>query len=181
MAGISTGNLNLVSNKGECMTHKKLSIVVVLGFMIAASFGCATMNDVVKAKNKGKGTTKDYPVTSEQAWEISKTVFRWEGSDAIEEHKDKGYMLTSSGMNMVSYGTVMGAWIESITKKSSRVTVITKRRLSINIATTLTETTFHKTFAQAVEIVKKGQPLPLEKPKKPRGKSNTPTKGARRK
>ncbi len=30
-----------------------------------------------------------------------------EGSDAIEEHKDKGYMLTSSGMNLVSYGAVM--------------------------------------------------------------------------
>lgn len=70
---------------------------------------CATMTDVVRAKSEGQGTTKIYPVNVEQAWEIAKTVFRWEGCDAIEEHKNEGYMLTSSGMNLVSWGAVMGA------------------------------------------------------------------------
>jgi hypothetical protein len=101
-----------------------------------------------------------YPVTADEAWNIAKAVFRWEGSDAIEEHRDQGYMLTSSGMNLVSYGAVMGAWIEPAGAGSTKVTVVTKRRVTINVATTLTETTFHKRFAQAVEIVKKGQPLP---------------------
>jgi hypothetical protein len=123
--------------------------------------GCSTLNDVVRVKEAGtEGTTNIYPVTTDQAWDISKTVFRWEGSDAIEEHKDQGYMLTSSGMNMISWGAVMGAWIEPAGKDSSKVTVVTKRRISINVATTLTEGTYHKRFAQAVDIVKKGQPLP---------------------
>jgi hypothetical protein len=95
---------------------------------------------------------------------IAKVVFRWEGADAIEEHKEEGYILTSSGMNLVSWGAVMGAWIDPIDKESTKVTVVTKRRISTNLATTLTETTFQKRFAQAVEIVKSGKPLPATPP-----------------
>jgi hypothetical protein len=141
-----------------------LAVMILLSFLILIS-GCATMNDVVRVKEAGtEGTTKVYPVNADQAWEISKAVFRWEGSDAIEEHKDEGYMLTSSGMNLVSWGAVMGAWIKPIDKGNTEVTVVTKRRLTINIATTLMESTFHKRFAQAVEIVRRAQPLPRNKP-----------------
>lgn len=123
------------------------------------------MQDVVAAKQNGsEGTSATYDVTENQAWEIAKTVFRWEGSDAIEEHKDQHYMLTSSGMNLVSYGAVMGAWIEPVSGSNTKVTVVTKRRVKINVATTLTESTFQKRFAQAVTIIKKGQPLPAEAP-----------------
>ena len=142
-----------------------ISTIIMLFLLIALLGGCATMNDVVRVKEDGsEGTTKVYPVTADQAWEISKTVFRWEGSDAIEEHKDQGYMLTSSGMNLVSWGAVMGAWIEPVDKKNTKVTVVTKRRVTVNIATTLTETTYHKRFAQAVDIVKQGKPLPRNVP-----------------
>ncbi len=137
-------------------------------FLIAAllsCFGCASMDDVVKVKESGKeGTTQDFPVTVDQGWEIAKAVFRWEGADAIEEHRSENYMLTSSGPNLISFGAVMGAWIEPINKDSIKVTVVTKRRITINVATTLTESTFLKRFAQGVEIVKKGQPLPRTAP-----------------
>lgn len=138
------------------------TILLALAFSLG---GCSTMQDVVRVKEAGtEGTTKNYAVTQAQAWEIAKTVFRWEGSDAIEEHKEQGYMLTSSGMNLVSYGAVMGAWIEPIDKDDTKVTVVTKRRISVNVATTLTEGTFHKRFAQAVAIVKSGKPLPANAP-----------------
>jgi hypothetical protein len=122
--------------------------VVILVALIALLNGCATMNDVVQVKEAGtEGTTKVYPVNVEQAWDISKAVFRWEGSDAIEEHKDQGYMLTSSGMNLVSWGAVMGAWIKPVDKGHTEVTVVTKRKVTVNVA-----------------IVKKGQPLPRNPP-----------------
>ena len=141
-----------------------LQVIIFLSY-VALFTGCATMNDVVQVKEAGtEGTTKVYPVNADRAWEISKTVFRWEGSDAIEEHRDQGYMLTSSGMNLVSWGAVMGAWIEPVDKKNTKVTVVTKRRVTMNIATTLTESTYHRRFAQAVEIVRKGQPLPRNLP-----------------
>jgi len=141
-----------------------LAVIILLSFG-ALLDGCATMNDVVRVKEAGtEGTMKVYPVNADQAWDISKTVFRWEGSDAIEEHRDQGYMLTSSGMNLVSWGAVMGAWIEPVDKDNTKVTVVTKRRVTVNIATTLTESTYHRRFAQAVDIVKKGQSLPRDAP-----------------
>ncbi len=65
---------------------------------------------------------------------------------------------------MVSWGAVMGAWIDRVEVQDTRVTVVTKRRLSMNVATTLTEKTFQKRFAQAVDVVKSGRPLPAQPP-----------------
>ena len=143
-----------------------LQTILLPTFIVLLS-GCSTMNDVVRVKENGsEGTTKVYPINEDQGWTIAKTVFRWEGADAIEEHKDKGYMLTSSGMDLISAGAVMGAWIEPVDKENTKITVVTKRRLTINVFTTLMESTFHKRFAQAVEILKQGKPLPDNAPKK---------------
>lgn len=142
------------------MKGRGLALVGILAVLLLA--GCATMSDVMKSKDEG--TAQVYPVDAERAWEISRTVFRWEGADAIEEHKADGYMLTSSGMNFVSMGAVMGAWIDPVDKNNTKITVVTKRRIATNLATTLTETTFHTRFAQAVEIIKKGQRLPTAPP-----------------
>lgn len=144
------------------MKQRTLIVSAVLIVLVCIFGGCATMGDVVKSKDEG--TSKVYPVTTDQAWDISRTVFRWEGADAIEEHRNEGYMLTSTGMNFVSYGAVMGAWIDSVDKDNTKVTVVTKRRISTNIATTLTEATFHKRFGQALDIVKAGKSLPLSAP-----------------
>jgi hypothetical protein len=73
-------------------------------------------------------------------------------------------MLTSSGLNWVSSGAVMGAWIEPAGRGQTKVTVVTKRRIATEITTTLTETTFQKRFGQAVALVKAGQPLPARPP-----------------
>lgn len=141
---------------------KRILVLVCIAAMAVILGGCATMGDVMRAKDDG--TAQVYSVTGEQAWEIAKTVFRWEGADAIEEHKADGYILTSTGMNLVSYGAVMGAWIDPVDKNSTKVTVVTKRRIATNLATTLTEGTFHKRFGQAVAIINKGQRLPVAPP-----------------
>jgi hypothetical protein len=143
------------------MAKRKWQMLMLLIVIVLIS-GCATMGDV--AVSRDSGTSAVYPVTADQAWEIAKAVFRWEGADAIEEHRKDGYMLTSSGMNMVSWGAVMGAWIDPLDQSRTKVTVVTKRRLSMNVATTLTESTFHNRFAQAVDIVKAGNPLPVKTP-----------------
>jgi hypothetical protein len=126
--------------------------------LLSTETGCSTLADVVGKKEEG--TSQVYSVNVDQAWEIAKVVFRTEGTDAIEEHRSAGYMLTSSGMNMVSMGAVMGAWIDAVGKDETKVTVLTKRRITINVATTLMESTFHRRFAQGVHIVKAGKPLP---------------------
>lgn len=135
-----------------------LLLLGLLSASISVTTGCSTLGDVVG--HKEDGTSQVYPVNADQAWEIAKVVFRTEGTDAIEEHRAEGYMLTSSGMNLVSVGAVMGAWIDKISDNQTKVTVLTKRRITINIATTLMESTFHRRFAQGVQIVKSGKPLP---------------------
>jgi len=144
------------------MTKKVLLILGSLT-LFAWMMGCITsMNDVVRAKNDG--TAKVYPVSSDQAWEISKAVFRWEGADAIEEHKAEGYMVTSISMNWVYAAGIMAAWVEPVDKDSTRVIVVTKRKRATDFATTLPESTFHDRFAQAVDIIKAGKPLPVRSP-----------------
>jgi hypothetical protein len=142
------------------LAQRLLLVVLMAGLGVA----CATLNDVIKAKQQGKGVSKVYPINEDDAWKIAKRVFRWEGTDAIEEHRDEGFMLTSSGMNLVSYGAVMGAWIERVDEENTKVTVVSKRRLSTDLFTTMTHGRFHDLFARAVNIVRSGQPLPLTSP-----------------
>ncbi len=144
------------------MPKIRMLAMIVMAALVAG--GCSTMQDAVREHDEGGGTSATYAVSMDQAWKISKAVFRWEGCDAIEEHRDDGYMLTSSGQNMVSWGAVMGAWLTPVGNGATEVTVVTKRRLSMNVATTLTEGTFHKRFREAIEIVKSGEPLPAASP-----------------
>lgn len=125
-------------------------------------FGCATMSDVLKSKNEG--TAQTYAVGSDRAWEIAMTVLRWEGCETIEEHRSSGYMLTTFGQDFVSSGCLVGVWVDPIDKGNTRVTVVTKRKIQTNLATGMTESTFQRRFAQAVQIVQRREPLPIEPP-----------------
>jgi len=139
---------------------KKALGIFFLMIMLSWFSGCATKNDVLTSKDEG--VSKAYSIDADQAWEIARTVFIWEGADYIEVHRVKGYMFASS--EPVLGGTFMGAWIETVDRKNTRVTIVTKRKNPLSIATTLTETTFHQRFAQAVAIIKEGNRLPATPP-----------------
>ena len=134
-------------------------------FLILVLTGCAATHDAVPVKKKGsEGISKVYPVNADEAWEIGKAVFRWEGRNAIEEHRDQGYMLSTSSMGFVSWGKLMVAQFEPVDGENTRVTVITKRVTDQPPTPMLNEASFHRLFAEAVEIVKKGEPLPQKAP-----------------
>jgi hypothetical protein len=138
------------------------STIVIGAAMCMYMIGCATMSDVLKSKNDG--TAEAYQVNSEQAWEIAMTVLRWEGCETIEEHRTLGYMLTTVDENVVSAGSLVGVWVEPLDAENTKVTIVTKRKDQTNIATGLTETTFQRRFAQAVQLVNSGKPVPIEPP-----------------
>jgi hypothetical protein len=144
---------------------KSLQTLMITGvaFVLALS-GCATMSDVIADKEAGEGTSEVYSVGTSKGWEIAIKVLRWEGAETIEEHKDEGYMLTTIGANFISAGSVVGVWVEPGGKGKSKVTAVTKRKMATNVATGLTESTFHDRFQQAVDIVKAGKTLPREAP-----------------
>ena len=141
-----------------------MRLLMKLGLSLFLLASCSTLNSVIKAKEEGKGTTEIYNVSTEQAWDIAKKSFRWAGCDAIEEYEEESYMLTSKGMNVVSSGSVMGAWIEPDGIDKSKVTVVSKRRISTQIATGMTEGKFHEYFAEGVRIIKSGNKLPASAP-----------------
>jgi hypothetical protein len=125
--------------------------------------GCTTPQDVINAHERGEGISETYPVTMDEAFEIAKAVFRWDGSELIEEHRLQNYMLTEIP-EMNNKGALCGAWFASVDPNNTRVTVITKRRDPASLLTPLTEATFQKDFAKAVDLLRATKQLPVKKP-----------------
>jgi hypothetical protein len=138
---------------------------MLLLFSISILFiQCSTLNTVIEAKADGKGTVKEYDLNYDDAWLLAKKSFRWAGSEIIEFDKDEGSMLTTTGQNWVSSGSVMGAWVEPISDTRTRVTVISKRRISTELFTGMTEDRFHELFIAGYKILKDGGDLPVRPP-----------------
>ena len=140
----------------------KLIKFIISFYTVVFLSACATMTDVLK--DKEEGTVATYQIDKETAWDIAKTVLRWENCETIEENKLSNYMLTTVGQNFVSEGSLVGVWVEPLNDNETKITVVTKRKVQTNLATGLTETTFQDSFSKEVEIVKAGKPLPIEKP-----------------
>jgi hypothetical protein len=132
------------------------AVILVLGA------GCATSVDVAREKNEG--TARRYPVTADQAWDISKTVFLWAGAQQVEEHRAEGYIVAMDAPGRRDYGTVMVAWVERDPDGVMRVIVRTQSRMALNPAVVLTEEGFHRRFLQAMRLVQEGKPLPAQPP-----------------
>jgi hypothetical protein len=128
------------------------------------AMGCQGMADVFVEKEKGGGDSRQYAITEDQAWVISRHVLRWEGAEAVEERRDEGYMTCTFGINLVSYGSLAGVWIEKSGEEAAKVTVVCKRRMATDFATVMTEGTFHRWFAKAVDMLKAGKTLPKTRP-----------------
>jgi hypothetical protein len=133
------------------MTTRALA-ALLLGLALVL-VGCAHMSDLQTAHSNGRGTTLSYPVSVDQAWKISVGVLQDAGAETIEEHRDKGYMLTSTSVGAgLSVGTYIGVWIVAAESGQTNVTVITKRKISAAVVTALTEKGFHRKFAEALAV-----------------------------
>lgn len=114
-------------------------------------------------RSNADGTGRVYQVTAAQAWDIAKTVFRWEGADDISENHEEDYIIASIGKGFFSYDAAMCVWIDPADSENTVVAVATKRN-DLTKATSFTETTFYWRFSQAVEIVNAGGTLPASPP-----------------
>jgi len=124
---------------------------------------CAGRDTIKQAYTDGKGTSETYGIDSKTAFELCRTVLYWEGAKTVDEFPDEQYMMCRiSG----GYGCGVGVWINAVEEGKSKVTVITKRNVSMSLTTGLTETTFQRDLALAVGIHASGQPVPLQKPEK---------------
>lgn len=145
----------------------RLVLLLLSGLLFVG--GCkgilSLTDEVIQAKKTGKeGVVRVYPVSGSQAWVIANTVFRWEQTDDVLENRSGNYLITSSGMQMVALGSVMGVWIEPTARDRAKITVITRHRDKGDMFTSLTSERFFQRFDQAVRILKSGDKLPLLPP-----------------
>ena len=148
-----------------------LIIALALLLTCSGSAWCLSPQDVLNAKQSGdEGITVVYPVNQDQAWEIAHAVLHWLHSNMIEDHQDQNYMLTSIGASTCACRAEVGVWIETVRENYTRVTIITKGKVSQNDFTKME--TFHDKlkpdfiikFRKGVEIVKIGRQLPFNPP-----------------
>jgi len=122
-------------------TFKLARTLLVASALAAAPLaGCATMGDTVASKDSG--SSKMFNASFERTWSAAMAVLHDAGGNAIEEHRDQHYMSTEVGVNATSWGTYVTAWIEPVAAGKMHVTVVTKKRAKLTIATQLDESTF---------------------------------------
>ena len=135
----------------------------VLLMVLLATTGCVTAASVATAKDEG--LSRVYRISSKQAWKIAKMVFRWEGKDLIEEHRTEGVLVARNGEKWQPWGSMQAAWVERVDRRHTRITVVSKGNIGVNVKKTSSEARFHVRFGQALKIVRAGRSLPVEPPK----------------
>jgi hypothetical protein len=142
--------------------HRRFAFVV-LAAAATLAWACATKQDVVITKLRGRTNGHLYPVTFEQAWAISKAIFKLEPTEALEEHKADGYILTSQDASGLSPGTYMGVFIEPGDRPGeSKVTFVARRRTPTQAYAALNDVLFHKKFASLIELMGTVGSLPTQ-------------------
>jgi len=158
--------------KRRLTTLRFITVVLIL----ALFSGCTTpVGRVRTAKVEGKGTTKVYPVSPDQAYLITKATFGWLAARSIDDHRSKGHMIAwmqflvgTQGLQMYTVSVPIGAWVEKVDQDNTRVTVVTQPPTGSNSEMvgrlSRQEIAFQKYFAGAVEIIKRGERLPAKPP-----------------
>lgn len=124
-----------------------LSRIVALAALLTLT-ACATMNDAISSKKQG--TEKLYAKSCDAVWPLSVRVLRDNNAGAIEERKSENQMLANSSAGLFSFGTFMVVWLEPAAADKCNVTIVTKRKISTNVITDLTETGYHDQLSNLV-------------------------------
>jgi hypothetical protein len=126
------------------MRFTGFAVVAVAALVLS---GCASsMEEVFRSKEKGRSAV--YPVAPSVAWETSKTVL-WNATNAYtEDHPEQNFLCLVGGMGTDE--TLVGVWCEPVENPANcRVTVVVRRKHSMQVSTKLTEEQFHDDFARS--------------------------------
>src|SRR5262245_25582556 len=123
---------------------KRVSLLLVL-CPWAAACAMSNMSDVLADRKAGSGTGVAYPLSKEQAWDVSRTVLLWCKANVIDEHKTEDHMLAECS-NVWGHGGYAGVWLKPVSPTSTEVTVVTRRRDPLDAAPPITENYFHRRF-----------------------------------
>jgi hypothetical protein len=144
--------------ESSALNVKTLAMLSVL-FLTLTGCTTATVNDVVQSKDNGMART--YPIDKEKAWQISKSVLRWNFAGLFEEHQKDGYILAKIDLpGEFMFNPYSCTWVDPIDNNNTKVTFLI---MGIG-GTHALESRFHKDYLKAVDILDSGKPLPMERP-----------------
>jgi hypothetical protein len=126
----------------------KLAHLVVIVSLGLTTAGCRSQESVRDAYDAHEGTSRVYPLPAAEAYDLALQVLEDEEIDELREFPREQYAIGGFGMTFISWGTWVGVWIDPVDAQHTEVTVVTKRKMATNIATVLTETTFHERFRE---------------------------------
>jgi hypothetical protein len=135
----------------------------IIGLCLVLGACAGNRKDVLDAHNAGKGTEQVFDAPLDQAWDASRAALRWNNAQAIEEHRDQGYMIGTAPMQGFSNGASIGVWLSPAGDASTRVRVIVSRAYALNW-TGQTESGVLEDMGKAVTLEKAGKPLPEQSP-----------------
>jgi hypothetical protein len=130
------------------LLRRALRALAIAGLTVA----CSSRQDVLASKLRGRGTARTYAVAPAQAWTISRTLLKLEGTGRVEEHRDEGYLITAQDAEGLNAGTYLGIFVEPEAAGATRVTVVTRRRSPVQAYPALSESGFHRKFAELVAM-----------------------------
>jgi hypothetical protein len=138
----------------ELLQHAPMSLLsnlvrcAVLLVVSAPAAGCLqSQSDVRSAHGDHDETTRIYDVDANQALDLAADVLRSKGAASVTTDASRNCAEASFEANAVAWGTEAAVWVEPLGATRSRVSIVTKRRVSISAATRLTEDGFHEQFA----------------------------------
>ncbi|MEJ2696396.1 MAG: hypothetical protein P8013_07080 [Candidatus Sulfobium sp.] len=124
---------------------RSLSLTITASLLLLLALqSCATTDDFVRSGSEG--TSRVYPITVKQAWDITEVVFRWEGADNIKEDRKEDYMVASVGTGVFSYDAAICAWMEPVDSENTMITLASKRK-DLSKATAFTQANFYWRFS----------------------------------
>jgi hypothetical protein len=137
--------------------HVPPSFALVALLLASACAPVGTMATVIDEKEKGAAVV--YPIGPDRAWELAVDVLRRGGANAIEEHRDQHYLLTSTSPSPTEagVGAYVGIWIQATDAHHPMVTCVMRWKKLTSLPGPLTEKRFHVQLQRALGSGSPGQ------------------------
>jgi uncharacterized lipoprotein len=109
--------------------------------------GCSTVADA--RAERGTGAIVNYVAPFDRVWSTLPEILKELGLKVAGDNKAEGYMLIEHGASAFSWGERVAIFVERIgTKGHTRVEVVSKGALGVNIAATDWSKQIHDRLAQ---------------------------------
>lgn len=88
--------MKLNKHKFPPFTSKRaVQLFCFILLFISLCVSCATRDKVMKAKNT-EGKAVVYPISEKTAWELTKTVFKWNKAGTIKEYPEQKFLYSET-------------------------------------------------------------------------------------